>query len=226
MTQCADSASFGEWNASTVEYWLSRMPQGTRATYRHGNIPRALCSAARQILERGDIEGVALREAAFMVGISPTAAYRHFKSKDDWLAVVAAQGFRELAAVLRTAARSENPAIAIGLAYIDFALTNRGLFHLMFGPILLLKEQCQALNDAVADAREAVGLAVEAGGESQAREDAAFAMWSLYQGVSAVFIGGSLPEADAKSLAQKILIEAGRRRRYPVPRTALIEVLG
>ena len=47
-----------------------------------------------------------LREAARRVGVSPTATYRHFRDKDDLLAAVAAEGFREFAAALARGARA------------------------------------------------------------------------------------------------------------------------
>ena len=62
--------------------------------YRHGNLPVALLAAARQILDENGLESLGLRETARRVGVSATAAYRHFSSKNDLLASVAAEGFR------------------------------------------------------------------------------------------------------------------------------------
>ena len=76
------------------------------------------------------------RETARRVGVSATAAYRHFTSKEDLLASVAAEGFRELGAAMERATRGVNPLSRAGLAYIEFAQQNRGLFRLMFGPVL------------------------------------------------------------------------------------------
>ena len=47
-----------------------------------------------------------LRETARRIGVSPTAAYRHFSSKEDLLASVAAEGFRELSAALDRAMKA------------------------------------------------------------------------------------------------------------------------
>ena len=77
-------------------------------------------------------EGVGLRETARRVGVSATAAYRHFDSKEDLLASVAAEGFRELAAAMKAAVDDHEPLIGVSLAYVEFALQKRGLFRLMF----------------------------------------------------------------------------------------------
>src|SRR5277367_5189498 len=89
--------------------------------YRHGNLPVALQAAARQILDESGMHAVGLRETARRVGVSATAAYRHFASKEDLLASVAAEGFRELGAAMEGATRGANPLSRAGLAYVEFA---------------------------------------------------------------------------------------------------------
>ena len=116
--------------------------------YRHGNLPAALLAAARQILDENGLQSVGLRETARRVGVSATAAYRHFASKDDLLASVAADGFRELAQAMEGATRGANLLSRAGLAYIEFAHQNRGLFRLMFGPLLAERAKYPALQAA------------------------------------------------------------------------------
>ena len=87
---------------------------------------RALVAAARQNLEEDGLQAVGLRATARRGGVSSTATYRHFTSKDDLLASVAAEGFHELAAAMGSATRVANPLTRAGLAYIDFACQNPG----------------------------------------------------------------------------------------------------
>jgi AcrR family transcriptional regulator len=108
----------------------------SKRPYRHGNLSAALVAAARQILDEDGLQAVGLRETARRVGVSSTATYRHFTSKDDLLASVAAEGFRELAAAMQSATRGASPLTRAGLAYIEFACQNPGVFRLMFGPVL------------------------------------------------------------------------------------------
>ena len=72
-----------------------------RRSYRHGNLPNALRAAARNILDEAGPDVVGVRETARRVGVSATAGYRHFNNKEDLLASVAAEGFRELAAAIK-----------------------------------------------------------------------------------------------------------------------------
>ena len=68
---------------------------------RHGDLPNAILAAACAILdEQAGPHEVGLRETARRVGVSATAAYRYFPSREDLLASVAAEGFRELAAAI------------------------------------------------------------------------------------------------------------------------------
>jgi AcrR family transcriptional regulator len=119
-----------------------------RRRYCDSRLPNALCEAARALLEEAGPDVVGLREAARRAGISPTAAYRYFTNKDDLLASVAAEGFRELAAAMETGATESDPLGGIGLAYFDFALQKSGLFRLMFGPILVGRAKYPDLNEA------------------------------------------------------------------------------
>jgi len=119
-----------------------------RRSYRHGNLPNALRAAARAILDEAGPDGVGLRETASRVGVSATAVHRHFTSKEDLLASVAADGFRELATAMNMGATGSDPLGAVGFAYFDFALQKRDLFRLMFGPILVQRAKYPKLNEA------------------------------------------------------------------------------
>jgi AcrR family transcriptional regulator len=122
-----------------------------RRTHGRSNLPSVLRVAARAILDEAGPDSVCLREAARRAGVSATAAYRHFTSKEVLLASVAAEGFRELAAAMETGATGSDPLGGVGLAYFDFALQKPGLFRLMFGPILVERAKYPELNGAVSE---------------------------------------------------------------------------
>jgi AcrR family transcriptional regulator len=174
--------------------------------YRHGNLPNALRSAARAILDEAGPDAIGLRETARRVGVSATAAYRHFSSKEDLLASVAAEGFRELTSAMEAAVNGPDPLIGLGLAYVEFALQKRGLFRLMFGPILVERAKYPALNEAANAAFDFVQR-VASGAEGGRQEDDASSMaaWGLVHGLSALFIDDLVPESRARNLAEEIL---------------------
>jgi AcrR family transcriptional regulator len=187
-----------------------------RPHHRHGNLPNALRAAARAILDEAGPDAVGLRETARRVGVSATAAYRHFSSKEDLLASVAAEGFRELSAAMEAAASGPDPLIGLGLAYIEFALQKRGLFRLMFGPILVERGKYPALNEAANAAFDCVQR-VAGGIEGGPQEDraASMAAWGLVHGLSSLFIDELIPETRARGLAEEILQHGARPEHRP-----------
>src|ERR1700732_4038088 len=92
----------------------SEVQMDSMRSYRHGNLPVALLAAAREILDENGLQAGGLRETARRVGVSATAAYRHFTNKEDLLASVAAQGFHELAAAMEGGTRGANPLVRGG----------------------------------------------------------------------------------------------------------------
>jgi AcrR family transcriptional regulator len=182
-----------------------------RRTRHRSNLPNALRAAARGILDDAGPDAVGLRETARRVGVSATAAYRHFSNKEDLLASVAAEGFRELAAAMETATTASDPLGGVSLAYVEFALQQRGLFRLMFGPILLQRAKYPELDEA---ARAVFGLLqrVAVSASDGPREDnaAGMAAWGLVHGLSSLFIDGLFPETYARGMANQILVQRPR----------------
>jgi AcrR family transcriptional regulator len=178
----------------------------SRRSYRHGNLPAALLAAAREILDENGLQAVGLRETARRVGVSATAAYRHFTSKEDLLASVAAEGFHELAAAMQSASRGANPLSRAGLAYIEFADQNRGLFRLMFGPVLAERTKYPTLQAATAGVEVLLLRGVTDLDQRPLNDNlAAMAAWGLVHGLSHLIVDGFFPAARAAVQAEEIL---------------------
>jgi len=184
--------------------------------FHHGNLPNALRVAARAILDEAGPDEVGLREVARRVGVSATAVYRHFSNKEDLLASVAAEGFRELAAAMETGATESDPLHGVGLAYVEFALQKRGLFRLMFGPILVERAKYPEL-DAAEGAVFGLLQRIAVSADEQPREDnsAGMAAWGLVHGLSSLLIDGLVPETSARGLANAILVQRPRAEGQP-----------
>jgi AcrR family transcriptional regulator len=114
-----------------------------RDSYHHGDLANALTMAATTLARQGGPEAVVLREAARQVGVSPTAAYRHFANHDDLIHEVKERCQVTLAqymdAEVAATAMSDDPPTAalqhlraLGLGYIRFALAEPGLFRTAF----------------------------------------------------------------------------------------------
>jgi AcrR family transcriptional regulator len=178
-----------------------------RGPYHPSDFPNALHAAARAILDEAGLDAVSLRETARRAGVSVTAAYHHFANKEHLLASVAAEGFRELAAAMERAATGSDPLGRVGFAYLDFALQKRGLFGLMFGPILVERAKYPELNEA---ASAVFGLlrrvAVSADEWPYEDEVAGMAAWGLVMACSSA----SSPRRGQEGLPNKILVQTAR----------------
>ncbi len=178
--------------------------------YRHGDLPNAMRSAARAILDEGGPDTVGLRETARRVGVSATAAYRHFASKEDLLASVATEGFRELHEHLEAALDERAPFASLGLAYVDFAEQKRGLFRLMFGPVLVERAKYPQLDEAAQAAFVLLERAADRSSDGHSPE--AVGGWALVHGLAALTIDGLIPKSHAHELAGEILRARGAKR--------------
>ncbi len=125
-----------------------------RSTYHHGDLKNALTDAAIELAAADGPEQITVRAAAKMVGVTPTAAYRHFAGHEQLLEAVQQQAMDALTAAMsrRTAAiePSTNPEAAqarfaaCGQAYVEFAVAQPGLFRTAFcrdNPLGDLSEQ-------------------------------------------------------------------------------------
>jgi len=156
-------------------------------------LPAALRNVARQMLEAGNPEDVSLRGLSRRIGISVTTVYRHFSSRDDLMASVAVEGFHELTAALEAAAADPNAIAAVGLAYLDFALSRRGMFRLMFGPLLAQRSKYPALRTAADAAFGVIERAGPSGQPEDHKDTAGIVALGLIHGISELLIGNLVP---------------------------------
>jgi AcrR family transcriptional regulator len=171
------------------------------------------------VRDRG-AKGFSLREAAAQAGVSSAAPYRHFADREDLLAAVAEDGFRELEARLRRARRKAldgQLAVleALARAYVKFASDNPEQFGLMFDLDHRSRERA-----ALAEAGKAafgvlvteVERAQQSGLFSGLRPiDAATQLWSLVHGISTLANQGALARAGQRTSPERLAVESVRR---------------
>src|SRR5262245_63287958 len=117
-----------------------RTPPGR---YHHGDLANALTAAATQMARDGGPEAVVLREAARKVGVSATAAYRHFTGHGELIHAVKECAQDDLADAMRAELAADTALAdpkaevvrrlrAIGTGYLHFAMAEPGLFRTSF----------------------------------------------------------------------------------------------
>jgi len=198
-----------------------------RPTYRHGDLRNALIEAGLRLAAGEGPNGVVLREATRQAGVSPNAAYRHFRDRDDLLVAVSERCLAFVASeITKELAEAASPddvgarLDAVGRAYVRFALREPGLFRTAFsvhrdaragrgseaggpGPLGLL---LQVLDDGVATG------AIPA----ERRPGAEVAAWSAVHGLAVLLLDGPLRSVPPE--AHEALIE----RTVPTVRDGLL----
>jgi AcrR family transcriptional regulator len=180
----------------------------TRSTYHHGDLTNALTDAAMQLARAGGPQAVVLREAARQVGVSATAAYRHFAGHEDLIHAVKERSQVSLAEAMRGEVASLTPTgdpgadavaqlHAIGLGYIRFALAEPGLFRTAF-----CRTEHRDLETPPRDLTDFASFAMlgdilddlVAAGRMPARRRAAapFTAWSAVHGLATLILDGPL----------------------------------
>jgi AcrR family transcriptional regulator len=193
---------------------VSADPTG-RKPYHHGALRSALIEASIALAREGGPDRVILREAARAAGVSHSAAYRHFADREALLAEVSRFARNELAAEMhRRVNRTKDPRRrlrAVGTAYIDFALTEPGLFRTAFtshpatsrdaehdratggeDPTNTVGAEPLEVLGQVLDEAQAAGLL-----EPRRRPGAEIAGWSAVHGLAGLLLAGPLPTSAA-----------------------------
>lgn len=187
-------------NVNVVNMAAQRSAVRRRQSYHHGDLKRALTSAALSLVAEKGPKGFTLTEAARRAGVSAAAPYRHFADKAELLAAVAEQGFQQLHADLAAAAeRAEDPkerVIELGRAYVRWAIAHPDHYQVMFGAESLKAERpgmAMAGEQAFGDLLDAITKCQEAGiVEGRDPREVAAPLWSLVHGIASLAIGGQL----------------------------------
>jgi AcrR family transcriptional regulator len=182
--------------------------------YHHGALHSALVEASIAQAREGGPDRVILREAARAAGVSHSAAYRHFTDREALLAEVSRHARNELAEEMRRrvnrAKGPRNRMQAVGTAYIEFALTQPGLFRTAFtshpatshevdhdrpaGPEARSRDAAEPYDilAQVLDEAQAAGLV-----DPRRRPGAEIAVWSAVHGLACLLLDGPLPTTAA-----------------------------
>jgi len=208
----------------TCQHLFVTTSASTRETYHHGDLRNALVRAAADLAERGGPDAVTIRAAAREVGVTPTAAYRHFAGQPELLQAAKRDALDRMGVMilelLGDPPAGADPVEAAlrrmragGRGYVRFALAQPGLFRTAF---------CKSENDTVADAGERLGDAAPYAFLSAAldelvrvgwldpalRPNAETPAWAAVHGLSLLLLDGpyrSVTDAERDALVDATL---------------------
>jgi AcrR family transcriptional regulator len=179
-----------------------------RNSYHHGDLPNALTDAATEMARRGGPDAVVLRAAAREAGVSAAAAYRHFADHGELLQAVRKRALDALNAAmlesLNSGERLADPAEeslrrfrALGSAYVDFALSDPGLFRTAFcrpdRPLSASVETTMSAHGPYALLASVLDELVEREVLHPSRRPGAeIAVWSAVHGLATLLLDGPL----------------------------------
>lgn len=177
-----------------------QMSSPSTKPYHHGDLRAALIDAAIEEIGHNGATSLSLRGLARKIGVTHTAAYRHFRDRDDVLAAIAEQGFIQLGNAMRTAAEAQRPDVmammrATGVVYIDFAVAQPHHMQVMFGDLIRDRTKYATLRSAARENADFLtGLVGQAKLEGRYRDTndrlMALASWAQVHGLAMLLSSG------------------------------------
>jgi AcrR family transcriptional regulator len=174
----------------------------SRRTYHHGDLRRTLISTALALVEEQDVSVLTLREVARRAGVTHSAPYHHFPTKDALLAAVAEEGFRalyteQLQAVAKAGSDPVQRMTALGIAYVRFAASHPGHFRVMYrsnlGGWVDYPEVLEAAQLSFVLLTSTVDETIRKGGlEGGHLVDLTLAAWCQVHGLATLWLDGPL----------------------------------
>lgn len=191
-------------------------------------------AASVALIEAEGLQALSLREVARRAGVSHQAPYHHFSDREAILAAVVEEGFGKLGAALRAALDPSTPlrarTVAVGLAYVDFALAHPGHFKVMFRPELVPLHKHDSAREAGDDAFGVLQqlVALHAPGRKGAAAEVASSLhWAVVHGLAVLLVdgplGAGLPGPARHQHARAVLeafVDGLALPREPAPRQA------
>jgi AcrR family transcriptional regulator len=164
-----------------------------------------LASARAELVEHGSA-AISLRAVARRAGLSHASPKYHFRDRSGLLTAIATEGFHALADQLSGVHESDTQKqlAALGRAYIDFGLSHRALFELMFTPSELHVTDAEL----IAAQKQAIGALTTAvsrlSGINATPSDTpqlALISWALVHGLVVLVRDGALQAAATPQIA-------------------------
>lgn len=188
--------------------------EGATRPYHHGDLERAAIDGAVEEVRTVGVAAVSMRRIARRAGVSHAALAYQFGDKRGIFTAVAREGFRLAAEIIGAATTGPDGFLRGGQAYVEFALTHRGYFEVMFRPYLYRGDDpdlVAAKNAAFAvlygGARASL-TAYRPDGVSDADVNGlVLAGWSLSHGFATLALTGNLSEqfgTDTATLAAQM----------------------
>src|ERR1700736_6190131 len=197
-------------------------PELAERPYHHGDLRRAIVTAALDILRETQSLEFPLRELARRAGVSHNAPYKHFADKRELLAAVSTAGFelltKRMSEKSSALSNARTQLFAMLRAYIHHGVENPALYRLMFGGYLSGPDDGRpAIERAAAEKTKALLASTIVGGalgraipdtpRNEGKIDGAIlACWSLVHGLTLLLADGIVgPRKKCDELGESLV---------------------
>ena len=179
---------------------MTRREPGRSRASGAGGLRDDLLRISRELLDEGGPDALSMREGARRAGCTHQAPYHYFANREAILAALVEAGFDELANRLCEAHDMVGAedlgtvAEASGNAYVEFALTNPGVFRIMFRRDMCDPTRFPGIQVASRRTYDELGrLARIRFGEHAIREHET-ALWASVHGLAVLLLDGLMAD--------------------------------
>ncbi len=173
------------------------------------DLPLRILEEAERIVIASGHPALNMRALARKVGVSPTAIYHYFASKQDLVLQLKLRAARKLNERIRSLSAELSPQqkiLRLGQEYIGFAEEHPNLYRLLFetplGGASLHKSEQSLLYFTYHQAREALEKLAAAGRYPVDPRYGAMMGWTMLHGFSSLLLSGSLQLAEGMKKEQ------------------------
>ncbi|MFI9846794.1 TetR/AcrR family transcriptional regulator [Nonomuraea sp. NPDC051941] len=191
-----------------------------KGRYHHGDLRAALLDAAEELVRERGADGWSLREASARVGVSPSAAYHHFASRDTLVRALSERILSRLGDLLADACEQAGELsgagagprapvgetadplrrlIALGRGYLHWAVQDPAVARLVFGAGATGPDSRVSPHPHDVLTAELDRLADLGALSAASRPGAEFVVWAPIHGLAVLLIDGLIRVDDARA---------------------------
>jgi AcrR family transcriptional regulator len=207
---------------------MTNLESGSRGEkYHHGNLYSSLLSSALKALENGRLAQLSLRSLARECGVSQTAPYRHFASKEHLLALLAENGADKLLNILQDERRKTTDVQQclenMSTAYLNFAVVNSAYFQLIFNARMVDRYKFPSLLRCLHKFEAVFAEPITRLGRGLDIDSAGRSIWAHTHGVATLQTNGLLGvDKDCKSAIAPFIASVISTAKYEQPESATV----
>jgi AcrR family transcriptional regulator len=205
----------------------TRPRKTSKKAYHHDGLRDAVLEKTLQFCKHHPVQDLSMREIARDLGVSHMAPYRHFASKEEVIAALIENGFRQLTETFKQCNQNKGMPYpetfyAHVNAYVQFFLKNPDVARLMFTSGFFDKGDFAGVHEAGQEAFSCLTRLVQRGQkegfivEGQNLYMVSFMIWSSVHGASVLIFEKQFQEIDqapevevgsfTRFLAEKLLL--------------------